>query len=418
MYCNPFNKIIQLRFYLFCLLTALTCSSHSQSYKLKSGPFWGYTDGQVDNFWLLLKNKMPKINTIDTTELAFLIQKEMNIDSHERIVFDSIYSLKNNEFIIKGHLIVSDRGSFDSTFSCLIGSCAFPYPFAFWSGLKKEKIFKSMTLESSDLMVWMGDNTYYLFGEWKSKEKMVNKQLFMRNKKSINDLLKSSRQLAIWDDHDYGPNNADGEFDNKISSLEVFNMFWPNKIKKPEDTKGVFFAYTHGPIEFLLLDARYHTADSTILGWEQTQWLYRKLKTSNSKLKFIVSPTQVLPDNPEGEDFGDYGSCRDELLSFIDSNDIKGVVFLSGDRHYGELMKMDRGQKYPLYEITSSPMTSIVNIVYTANNPYRVENTLVVDQNYVRIDVLELEEDKAKIVAVMKGKNGEIFWEKILELSF
>ena len=97
-------------------------------------------------------------------------------------------------------------------------------------------------------------------------------------------------------------------------------MFWPNKLRKPEATKGVFFSYNHGPIEFLLLDARYHTNDSSILGWEQTQWLYHKLKTSNSKLKFIVSPTQVLPDNPEGEDFGDYGSCRDELLRFIDSN--------------------------------------------------------------------------------------------------
>ena len=418
MYFNPFNKKIQLRFYLFCLLTVLTLSSNSQSYKIKSGPFLGYGDEQVDNFWLLVKNRIPKNNTIDTAELSFLIQKEMNTGLQEMIVIDSIHTLKNNEYIIKGHFNVSERASVDSTFSFLIGSCAFPYPFAFWSGLKKEKIFKNMTNESSDLMVWMGDNTYYLFGEWKSKGKMINKQLFMRNKKCINELLKSSRQLAIWDDHDYGPNNSDGKFEYKTSSLEVFNMFWPNKLRKPEATKGVFFSYNHGPIEFLLLDARYHTTDSSILGWEQTQWLYHKLKTSNSKLKFIVSPTQVLPDNPEGEDFGDYGSCRDELLRFIDSNDIKGVVFLSGDRHYGELMKLDRGQKYPLYEITSSPMTSIVNIVYTANNQYRIEHTLVMDQNYVKIEVLDLKDNIAKLVVAMKGKNGEIFWEKILELSF
>ena len=76
-------------------------------------------------------------------------------------------------------------------------------------------------------------------------------------------------------------------------------------------------------------------------------------------------------------------------------------------------MKLDRGQKYPLYEITSSPMTSIVNIVHTANNPYRIEHTLVMDQNYVKIEVLDLKDNIAKLVVAMKGKNGEIFWEKI-----
>ena len=34
------------------------------------------------------------------------------------------------------------------------------------------------------------------------------------------------------------------------------------------------------------------------------------------------------------------------------------MIFLSGDRHFGELLKIERAGAYPLYEFTSSPLTS------------------------------------------------------------
>ena len=37
---------------------------------------------------------------------------------------------------------------------------------------------------------------------------------------------------------------------------------------------------------------------------------------------------------------------------------IDGLIFLSGDRHFGELLRIDRSGAYPLYEFTSSPLTS------------------------------------------------------------
>jgi len=33
-------------------------------------------------------------------------------------------------------------------------------------------------------------------------------------------------------------------------------------------------------------------------------------------------------------------------------------MFLSGDRHFSELLKIDRPGTYPIYEYTSSPLTS------------------------------------------------------------
>jgi alkaline phosphatase D len=34
------------------------------------------------------------------------------------------------------------------------------------------------------------------------------------------------------------------------------------------------------------------------------------------------------------------------------------MIFLSGDRHFSELLQIERAGAYPLYEFTSSPLTS------------------------------------------------------------
>ena len=55
------------------------------------------------------------------------------------------------------------------------------------------------------------------------------------------------------------------------------------------------------------------------------------------------------------------------------------MVFVSGDRHFGELLKIERAGAYPLYEYTSSPLTSgaVVNIdASERNNPDVVPGTL------------------------------------------
>ena len=49
---------------------------------------------------------------------------------------------------------------------------------------------------------------------------------------------------------------------------------------------------------------------------------------------------------------------RSGSRDWLTEQKIDGVVFLSGDRHFGELLKIERAGAYPLYEYTSSPLTS------------------------------------------------------------
>ncbi len=56
------------------------------------------------------------------------------------------------------------------------------------------------------------------------------------------------------------------------------------------------------------------------------------------------------------------------------------MLFISGDRHLSELIKRVEPNLYPLYDFTSSPLTSRVATIKTKeeeNNPARVPGTLV-----------------------------------------
>ena len=71
----------------------------------------------------------------------------------------------------------------------------------------------------ADFMLWMGDNVYFLNSEWESYEGMFLKYVDMRLRPELNEFLKSKPQYAVWDDHDYGPNDSDGTFHKKDSAL-------------------------------------------------------------------------------------------------------------------------------------------------------------------------------------------------------
>jgi len=75
-------------------------------------------------------------------------------------------------------------------------------------------------------------------------------------------------------------------------------------------------------------------------------------------------------------------------MDFLAENKINGVLFLTGDRHHSEIIKVERPGAYPLFDITVSPLTSGTHTFGgpEKNNPYRV---LGIDekQNYAKFSI-------------------------------
>jgi alkaline phosphatase D len=246
-------------------------------------------------------------------------------------------------------------------------------------------IFHRMKKKKGDFMVWLGDNIYYIYPRmYKSYESMFERQLKTRiyYHKFYRDLLACEPNYAIWDDHDYGPNDSDKSFVLRDSSLKVFKGFWPNAYPDQEKFKGNYFNFRYYDAEFFMTDDRYYRdspKDSAgdFLGETQLIWLKNKLLMSDATFKFIAIGSQVLNDNNFGESYAQYPRERNDLFDFIAKNNIKGVIFLTGDKHYAEICKRD-WHGYPLYDFTSSPMTSPVlprRLLGAYHNQWRIPGT-------------------------------------------
>ncbi len=393
-------------------------SSSAQDFEVLAGPIYGHYTDSSRQFWIAVA---PHQEDLPYGEWISSLNADLYdyFEVHEALQVQRVTRsnlVLGRYVLIQGTVECQAAPQKNNNLTFLLGSCAFPYPFLFWKAGDRELIFDAMTEQEKDFMIWMGDNVYYLNGEWRSNQRMHQKNLQMRFNTRLEKFLKSCPQYAIWDDHDFGGNNARSNHRYKYQALDIFKQYWNNPYTGLDTTPGVFCHFSQQDADFFLLDARFHARDSTMLGLSQTEWLFERLKASTANFKFVVSGTQILPDNPSGEDMGDFGNDREKLLAFLAEEKINGVIFLSGDRHYGELMRLDRETAYPLYEMTSSPLTSLVNPGYTRNNPLRQPETLAVVANFGKVELMGAGKSRFCRLSLF-NKGGQLLWQKDIALS-
>ena len=358
----------------FCLIPIIT---HAQT-TIVAGPMLGHQTDSTAAIWVLVKGvphaasptgeeakfEMPSSPELELmlTDLKSKGYTKVKYKMQDRMVQD----YKTVRINLKRTEPTPEKPEkIMRNFSFLVGSCAFPYPYKGLKGKNKDFIFKSMKETPSDFMIWLGDNTYYFDKEWKSYDKMFLKNVKMRTNKYIDEFMQTRPQYAIWDDHDYGPNNSDSTYALKDTSLQVFQDFWANPYYGKKKTPGNFSHFQYEDVEFFLLDGRYYRSKKKdeMFGEAQMKWLKKRLKKSDANFKIIVAGTQMLPTEVRGESWQDFKDERKDFLDFLKEEDITGVMFLSGDRHFTELNFDYRKKTYPLYEFTCSPLTlSLIHI--------------------------------------------------------
>lgn len=129
-----------------------------------------------------------------------------------------------------------------------------------------------------------------------------------------------------------------------------------------------WYDFEVGPARFFVLDTRterYHRArPPQIMGPPQQDALKHWLTKEPGRLKFVVSSVPLFPDvklaglmSAEREDkWAGFLLQRQQLLDFIRDNDVRRVVFLSGDIHaslWSELRSTSRPD-FRLYSVISS----------------------------------------------------------------
>lgn len=209
-----------------------------------------------------------------------------------------------------------------------------------------------------DLLLMLGDNTYA-----DSTDPAVQRRHYYDHRSALGyaEITRRVPTYAIWDDHDYGPNDSDRTAKGKEISLQTFQQFWANPAYGLPDDPGVYFKFSRGDVDFFMLDNRYHRSPNkapddgtkTMLGAKQLAWFKRELLASKAKVKFVASGSEWEP-NSHGDSWTSFGREREEIFGFMREHDVQGVILLSGDRHFTGA--------YQIYgrfiEVTAGPLGS------------------------------------------------------------
>jgi alkaline phosphatase D len=285
------------------------------------------------------------------------------------------------------------------------------------------EIFESIAASKPDVMLWLGDNVYFREGDWDSRAGMVSRYTHTRSVPEMQKLLPVCAHLAIWDDHDFGPNDATGNFILKKEALEVFEKFWGNPttgVPSVEGGAGITTRYQYSDMDFFMLDNRYHRVahfvegtETTMLGEDQIGWLIESLKESKAPFKLVAIGGQFLNPAKKFENYSQYEEERKKILDLIRDNGIEGVIFLSGDRHCTELSSLTLDNGITVYDLTCSPLSSGPYDNTKEENTLRVEGTLVAERNYCTIDFTG---KKGERVATMKcyDSKGNEKWKQVI----
>jgi alkaline phosphatase D len=282
------------------------------------------------------------------------------------------------------------------------------------------EIFTSIYEKKPDFMVWGGDNIYLREPDFDSRAGILYRHTHTRSLPELQPLWASVHHYATWDDHDFGPNDADRSYAFKDISAEAFKLFWGNpNYGAGTDGKGISGTFVWADAQFFLLDDRYfktpnnnQVLDRTYFGEKQLNWLVDALTYSEATFKFIITGGQVINPAKVYENYSNYPEERERLLSLIRKAEIKGVFFLSGDRHHTELSMLKENEKvYPIYDLTVSPLTSGVGNPEKELNTARVPSTLVTERNFSTLEILG-ESKNRKLVISIFDKTGKQLWQK------
>jgi alkaline phosphatase D len=188
---------------------------------------------------------------------------------------------------------------------------------------------------------------------------------------------------VVWDDHEVEDNYLPG---NPLAPIgrRAFLDYWPIR-RNAGESERIYRSFRWGQaFELFILDTRQYRnlQKGTMLGLEQKEWLFSRLRSSTALFKFIASP---VPMYGGGKDRWDgYPKERAEILKFIAQKKIHSVVFLSADLHYAGVSRIPPGKG--LKEITAGPLAAPLNRI-TDGTTSRFDFFLAENFNFAKITV-------------------------------
>lgn len=282
------------------------------------------------------------------------------------------------------------------------GSC-------FFQQAKRPTIFSYIQQKNPQLYLGLGDNIYsddysgnQHLSDWETYLTMRYSQL---GDSTVFQAFRASvPMVTTWDDHDFGMNNAAGEFVNKAISKDVFFSFWNlPKSGKRWERNGIYDSYYYGDadhrLQIIMLDMRWDLdnpgpepiaviSDAGKKMMSDEQWFWLKAELSKpAKVRIICSATQFCTEHNGFEAWANFPHEQERMYQTLRDAHAEGAFIISGDVHIAEINKRQPADLYPLYDFTASGLAMFHGnnarpSMYREGNYYDRDNFGMIDINW------------------------------------
>ncbi|MEM7396638.1 MAG: alkaline phosphatase D family protein, partial [Verrucomicrobiota bacterium] len=258
--------------------------------------------------------------------------------------------------------------------SLIIGSCRYllkTFLGSFWDN-RGDKTFRSVNEQIDHdkkprpvhQLIMMGDQIYAddlnAFNPDKSVDQFYKRYQDAFGQEHLRKLMSRVPTYMTLDDHeieDNWPSKASEKdwktvYPNAIHAYQAYQLSHspniPVKDGRLQGTpKSLWYNYTDGCCDVFVTDSRTerwldNPDGPTIIGEDQMKALNKWLADGSDRVKLIVTSVPFAPEmrGDNSDKWGGFPSQRTELLEHIEKNQIKRVVFLSGDVHASMAIKL------------------------------------------------------------------------------
>jgi len=339
---------------------------------LMGGPLLGNLSSNGVVIWVRPSTKNPltiKVKDIENGNEKIFVEKLVEPGIEQRIILNELipdtkynYGIyANNEKLAEGSFATAPPAHENSIFRITFGSCFHKI------GLHNPNLISQILKRKPNAMMLLGD---IAVDDRENQINMHRSDYLLRDVSEAWSRLAANVPLyAAWDDHDYFNNDLSGKPEGFTQNdIEAVRAVWQQNWNNPENNKkGIYFNTQIGPVELIMLDTRScRTVEKrhqygSYLGEEQLSWLKEILKNSEAPFKILSSGTMWSDYVSNGKDsWGTWDTqTREEIFSFIEKENISGVILVSGDRHGARAFTIPRPSGFSFYEFEMATLGGV-----------------------------------------------------------
>ncbi len=291
---------------------------------------------------------------------------------------------------------------------------------------RKQILWDDVSSLNPAAWIWLGD---IIYGDTEDMFALQQKYVQQLHSIPYQRMKKYVDVYGIWDDHDYGENDAGKEYKMREESRDLLFKFLELPKSNPAwQREGAYQSHVFNALDFklklILLDARYFREQPSrqgkkytkeygpdILGEDQWEWLTKELQDPSIEFFIIGNGIQVISEEHQYEKWANFPTAREKLFQLIENTESGKVILLSGDRHISELsaIQLD-GLDYPLYDVTSSGLTHPYKNFPGEENKHRI-GKVINEKNFGVLHFSRNEENQIKVLYQIWGDQLQKFQE-------